>query len=1688
MSKFCIGCMEQFDDELNICPQCGYVEDTGAKEALHMEPGSILKERYIVGKVLGFGGFGVTYIGWDATLEQKVAIKEYLPSEFSTRVPGQTEITIFNGDKTEQFNDGLSKFIEEAQRLAKFHNEDGIVGIFDSFEDNNTAYIIMECLQGETLSEYLKREKAIPVDNAIQMLLPVINSLQRVNEEGIIHRDIAPDNIFLSNDGTVKLIDFGAARFATTSHSRSLTVIIKPGYSPEEQYRSRGDQGSYTDVYAIGATLYRMITGEAPPDALERRAQFESKKRDILKPIGKFTKQITENQETAILNALNVRIEDRTQNMDTLAKELMTEQPEKVKRLYGKIKKIDILKWPTWAKITAPIAMCAVITLTVLFATGVIGFDALLQTEIKIPVGMSRVPSIVSNELPKAEERLESAVLLYSIIGKEYSDLIPADRILNQGTGAGSVVMNNTIIDVAISGAREVEMVPNVKGLSVEEAIEALEGLGFAVQTKNEYSNVIAAGGVISQDKTPNEELEIGEIITLTISNGVNPSKEKEGVLAEIPELIGLKYQEAIKAAEKAGFMLSIKSKEYRPEFEEDVVMFQSIDAGTEVLTGNTIEIIVSLGEKVIMAPDVQYKTEAEAIKLIADGGLTSKISYAKSETVASGLVISQTPEAKTIMNHGEEIAIVVSTGGESFSMPSVVGMTEENALTTLTEKGLSILVEYESNSSVPENNVIRQSVPAKTSTSRGSRVTITVSSGQDLVRVENIIGKAQSEAVNILKSQGFEVTVSETYSDTVAKGNAISQAPKSGSLQIKGSRVTIVVSEGKEPIKVPNVTNRTQKAAESAIKNLGLTSTVSEREYSDKIPANSVISQSPSGGNLYKGDTVSLVISKGKQDVRVQNVVGQTKSSAENTLKGQGFNVTIVEVYSNDADKGKVISQNPTSGTTKYRGDAVAITVSKGSDPDSYKISLKSSANLLVDSSEQLSITYTPSVTAKNITWTTSDSSVVTVSGNGLITGRKNGTATITAKASNGSTASCTVSVKPKAVESIEVNQKPTKIAYFTGDSLNTAGLSIKVNYNNKTVDYISSGFSTSPANGSKLNTVGTQQVSVTYSGKTLKNAFNVNVTVQTVTITFNNNGSITTKGVDKDSTTSLPTPTREGYTFKGWYTASSGGKEYKNNTPIEGNITLYARWERLRYKVTFNSNGGSSVAAIEALAGDAISFPSSPAKSYTVSFNANGGQTTLSNRKVDCTFKGWYTEASGGKRVDGAKYTPSKNVTLYAQWTNPNLGSLATPTWENGTSKGWFTAAKGGTPVASSTTVTGNMTVYAQWELHQYLVEFYNNSGSSPQSSLVTAGDDIILQKATKYYELSWNANNENDRSGSSARWCTFNGWYTASSGGTRVGVANEEYYPKKSIKLYAQWTNPNVGELEVPTRSGYAFTGWYTAASGGTKVTKNTIMTGNMTIYAQWELVRVSGISLSASSGNMVWRDTRIHLGDYTSSIQLPNTMSRLDVGATDWTCNALTFTATLNPATAPDTSVTVTSSDTSLVVVSTSRSGNVTTITLNGVNNVPLNGNRTVTINVRSNADLSISKSYTVNLSRPHSLTVTSNNKCLYVSGNPFSGGKVYGVQPGTGTLTVTSAAGSKISVNVTVTRPSSYTVASDSKGKNLRPGPAANGSLGQVIPAGTTISLQDVVFNASERRIWGYGTYNGKTGYFEMYVF
>lgn len=521
----CLGCMTELEKKYDVCPHCGYKEGTMADSPLHMEPGALLADRYLVGKVVGYGGFGATYIGWDTILQLRVAIKEYLPSEFATRSMGQTHVTVYGGNKANQFADGMAKFVDEAKRLAQFQSEAGIVRVYDSFEANNTAYIIMEYLDGETLTSFLEREGKIPSEKALEMLTPVIQSLEVIHKTGIIHRDIAPDNIMITKDGKVKLIDFGAARYATTSHSRSLTVIIKPGYSPEEQYRSRGDQGPHTDIYALGAVFYRMVTGITPPDALERRAFFENKKKDILLPPSKNCK-LPKNVETAILNAMNVRIEDRTPSADAFLNQLTSTAP--VRRVMGKIKAIDLMKWPLWAKIIVPVGGVAVAVLLALLLTGRIGFANNLVTTLTLGEGMTRVPSVVNYSVSTAQDTLDEKELLSIIGGRETSDVIPANMVLRQSIPAGDIVEKGSHVELFISAEAtpvvDEGKMPDIAYYTEAEATDILSQLGAVVSVEREYSNDIAEGIVIRGSIGMGEPLAAGDEVVLFVSMGPDPS------------------------------------------------------------------------------------------------------------------------------------------------------------------------------------------------------------------------------------------------------------------------------------------------------------------------------------------------------------------------------------------------------------------------------------------------------------------------------------------------------------------------------------------------------------------------------------------------------------------------------------------------------------------------------------------------------------------------------------------------------------------------------------------------------------------------------------------------------------------------------------------------------------------------------------------------------------------------------------------------------------------------------------------------------------------------------------------------------------------------------------------------------------------------------------------------------------
>lgn len=792
-SKQCMQCMEFYDAQYDICPYCGYEENSGKKELLHIDAGTVLIDRYLIGNALGFGGFGVTYIGYDQKLKRKVAIKEYLPSEFATRALHQPDVMINNNEKKmQQFTAGMKKFLEEAKKLAKLSSLDGIVHIYDSFEANHTAYIVMEYLEGETLASYMKREKKLTEEAAMDIIVPVLQTLEEVHHSGIIHRDIAPDNIFLAKgqDGKthVKLIDFGASRYASTSHSKSLTVLIKPGYSPAEQYQSNGEQGPFTDVYAVGAVLYHLVTGVRPEDAFERRTQIQSGGKDPLRDPSCYNDELSENFENALMNALSVRVEDRSETADAFLQELISKEP--VKRRVSSIRRVDFMRWPLWAKIGVPVSAAAAITLIVLLAVGVIGFKGAVGVY-KLPDGMTRVPDTINANVEDAQKWLKDAALQVTQAGTVYSPGLPENVVLAQDVSAGSVVMKNTMLSLTVSTGKEIYQMPDLTGMTEDYARQALECMGVAVTMQDGEKNGVSAGCVTAQSIEPYAEIGTGDAVTLTVA------KKSKDTAGTVPKLTGMSYEDALKAASSAGITLTVTRKEFSHDCKIPTIKSQAVQAGSQAGSDGKLSVRVLLPWHSFQMPNLNYKTEQDATQILANMGAQAKASQESNELIAAGLVFAQDRVKGETLEPGSTVAITVSTGGKPFAMPGIVGMSESEAKKLLAEAGLSVEVEYNYDADVKEGNVISQSIGANAEVTRGTAVKIVVCSTKDLITVASVVGMDKAAAESAIKGQGLKVTINLIESSNNQKGLVISQLPGAGSSQKEGTTIVLTVGKG---------------------------------------------------------------------------------------------------------------------------------------------------------------------------------------------------------------------------------------------------------------------------------------------------------------------------------------------------------------------------------------------------------------------------------------------------------------------------------------------------------------------------------------------------------------------------------------------------------------------------------------------------------------------------------------------------------------------------------------------------------------------------------------------------------------------------------------------------------------------------------------------------------------------------
>jgi len=353
-------------------------------ELYAIDQSTILNNRYEILSLIGTGGFSIIYKAYDRELNSIVAIKEYFPNNIAERIPYHKEVLTRNHESAVRFRQGLQSFREEACRMAELNGLHNTVNVLGTFDENNTSYIVMELLEGTSLLDYLKTlpgNRFEDAEDAKQIIYSVAEALQYAHSKKILHRDVSPDNIFLCNDGKVKLIDFGAAREIT--EDGELSVVVKTGCTPPEQYRKNGKQGPWTDLYALGATFYRMLTGIYPEAAPDRAENHECP------PPSEINPEVPEYIDALILRCLaydhTLRIAKASEVMDVLHRETVIPLPGAIQA------KNKLLKTISYGMLTACPMLFVVISLIVLMKSETlytIPIDA-CDIRIEVPVNFS---------------------------------------------------------------------------------------------------------------------------------------------------------------------------------------------------------------------------------------------------------------------------------------------------------------------------------------------------------------------------------------------------------------------------------------------------------------------------------------------------------------------------------------------------------------------------------------------------------------------------------------------------------------------------------------------------------------------------------------------------------------------------------------------------------------------------------------------------------------------------------------------------------------------------------------------------------------------------------------------------------------------------------------------------------------------------------------------------------------------------------------------------------------------------------------------------------------------------------------------------------------------------------------------------------------------------------------------------
>ena len=666
----CFYCMEEYDEDLDvICPYCGNDVVAPDADSYCLPAGTVLAKRYVLGRVLGDGGFGITYIGYDKALKRKVAVKEYFPNECVTRQRGEAQVSPYGGERGERYERGLKNFQTEAQRLAKLGSIEGVVNVYDVFAENGTAYIVMEYLSGETVAQMVETHKFLGFGRTMNIIVSVLKSLKNVHNAGVIHRDISPKNIIKTKEGKIVLIDFGAAKPNTLLMSRTASVVLTQGYAPIEQYDTKLTQGTWTDVYAVAATMYYMLTGITPDSANSRLVS------DTLAPVSELHPGLPDKLDEIIKRALAVRPNERTQTAGELLEQILTlrnaentTRKPKQKKSPDKVTTVNIPPTPIGIKKQQKAAAPSKTQWKTYAGGSTRRTEELPPQEKKhskvITISHSHDDDIYIPDQPEAPEKPKRripapliaaaaalVVILGALIGFGFHDRANNVQVPDFiGQNINEVLGNtdyefdfetvytytpDTDVDVIVAqspvasvrhvkkdspvkltvNSMEAEVsIPVLSKMSESVAVSTLKSLylesNIVIVNNDEFSD----GMVVSSEPANGAKVKVGSVVTLYVAQNS----------VAVPSLYGKTLQQATDELTAKGLLVGDVTYDYSSEYDTGCIMSQGIEPDTKVVKGTSVTLMISTGKPIPVTLEATVDLTSLAtpfsIKVVCDG------------------------------------------------------------------------------------------------------------------------------------------------------------------------------------------------------------------------------------------------------------------------------------------------------------------------------------------------------------------------------------------------------------------------------------------------------------------------------------------------------------------------------------------------------------------------------------------------------------------------------------------------------------------------------------------------------------------------------------------------------------------------------------------------------------------------------------------------------------------------------------------------------------------------------------------------------------------------------------------------------------------------------------------------------------------------------------------------------------